>query len=495
MTKEFEELEVEDALSAALRMSASIKNADAYDDVASSLAHRYAQRSVFDRAVGIADTIKDPYTMDKTIGEIAVAAAAAGYETEAFELIESIEELSHQATSTSQIAIATAVEGNFDRAIEIAKTLDDNAATLSEIARLCAINGEIEKAQEILDLLDFPIYSAWVRLHMADGYGRAGRTEEALESISMAKDDAEQIDTTDERATTLAEVAVRFSEAGDVEQADEILTLAIAEAAEAEELYRDTVLSQIAVSFGRLKQYDRAVEVAEKIEDVYQVTATLVRLAVAEFEDGSRQAEASQLLSDALDLIRDEAPLTQRAEAQRHNLLALVALRFADFGNRESAIQASNSIHAEDERILSIANVAVRYAQAGQFDEAHSIANLLDGKVSHSRCLLGIAREAITAKENDRALPILTEARALIESLEISPDKVHLLMELSVIQAGAGQTEEVTSFFNQSLDDIRLIKGEYPRATAMLAIADASTKLEYEFDDQLVEMLWEIAAV
>ena len=495
MSERIEELEPEDALAAAQRVSETVKNADNYDELASAIAHRYAMRSDFNRAVEIADTINDPFAMEESIAAIAVMLSAVGREADAFELVESLEDFSHQATATSRIAVAHAVNGDFDRAIEVASGMDDNASTLVDIAYQFADKGQYERALEITEDLDFPLGSVWVRTRIAQDYSKAGRTEEALQVLSQALEQAEEIDPPNEKAGTDSEIALRFFELGVVERSREILAQALADAKSSDKIYRDAALAQAAAGHARLKLYDSAVSIAEAIDSVYMAASTLIDLALIEHEDESRRADALQLLSDAFDLIVEEVPETQRDEAQRHHLLARIALVNANFGLVDRALRAAKSIGEPDERAQVVSSVAVRLAEVSKYDEVRTALQELDDESHMANALVKISQVANAAGIHDEGTEFLVEATKLVEKIEHPVDRVHTLMELAGTFKTCEDAKQLASMFTQALSDTKLITSEFQKVAALLSIADACAKTKYEMDEESKELLWEIVVV
>lgn len=495
MSGQFEELEIEDALTAALRVSGTVKNADGYDELVSAIAHRYAQRTDFNRAVEIADTINDPFTMEKTIAEIAVMLAAAGQEEPAFELIDSLEDLSHQATAKSQIAVAQAAAGEFDRAIEIASGMDDNSSTLVDIAYQCADKGQHDRALDVMELLDFPLGAVWVRIRVAQDYHKAGRTEEALELLSEALIESEAIDPPNERTGALTELAVRFSELGHDEKSAEVLSQAVEVATEADEASRDEALSQIASGHARLKHYDEAVSITEKIESVYLATSTLIELAIIEHEDDARLADAVLLLSDAHDLIVEDEPQSQRDEAQHNYLLSRIALSYAYFGRADDALKAARVIGAIDAQIRAVSEVTAHFADSGEFDQALMTARSIEDETRKAHLLIRISRTMVAASAQERGIDILTEASRLVENIERPLDKVQVTANLAIAYAEAGQKEHAVPLITQALQLTKSIGDAEAKASALLSISDACARTEYELDEESKEMLWEISTV
>lgn len=493
MSETFAGHESEDILSAAWRVTEAVKNADGYDELSSAISLRYATRGEFNRAVEIADTINDPYTQDKTLAEVAVKCADAGEEDGAFELIDSLEDFSFQTTAASHIAVAHAAAGKFDRAVEIASGMEDNSATLAEIAHQCAAQGDYERALEIVEGLDLPLYKALALTRIADSHLQAGRVDEAGELLAQALEETDTLDDDNDRPSTLAEIALKLSEAGQAEQAAEVLSKATNEAENAD--YRDALLAQIAASHARLKQYDRAVEVVEKITDVYVTAAALSNLAAIEHAEEGRQADALQLLSDAFDLLSENQPEDQNEELQRRNMLALVALQDAEFGQSSQAIKAAQSIGALHEQHQALSGIAVRFARAGNYDAALQAARAMEDESYKAQALLNISRALTATGAPEQGLEALSEATRLIEKLERPSVRVPALAQAAVAYAEAGQPERCAPLFRQALTESKLITDAYQKASALISIADACAKAEYELDDETKEMLWEISVV
>ena len=496
MSETFVEHEGGDVLSAALSVTNTVKNADGFDELSAAIAQRYAEREEFERAVEIADTINDPYTLEKTLADIAVKCASVGDEDYAFELIESLEDLSHQATAMTRISIAHAARGEFDRATQIASGMEDNSNLLAEIAALSAAQGDFERALSIAQTIDFPLSRALALTRIAEGYVKAGHGPRAARLLSQALEETLDIETDDERATARAEIALRLADAGDAEQCATVLAQALEDAEIAEEPYRDTALAQLAASHARLKQYDVALEVTEKINDVYVAAETLANLAVVEREAGDREADALQLLNDAHELLRDEEPTEQKQEAQRWNVLTLVAVRYAEFGAEAQALKATESIGPAEEKARALFGIAQRAIEAGNAEAALRAANTIDGVNYRISALFRISRHLLTADAaNEHGLKTLADAVRLIEEVERPVERAVELAEAAALYALAGRKEQSAKLLHEALTESSSVSGEYEKASALVMISDAYAKSGHEPDEQAREMLWQITAV
>lgn len=495
MSETFEEHEAQDALSAAWSLTESVKTAEGYDELCAAIATRYAERGEFERGVEIADTMNDPYARDKMLADIAVRCASEGDEDYAFELLDSLEDFSHQATAMTSIAHARATRGDFARATEIASGMEDNSSVLAEIASLSAAQGDFERALDIAGSIDFPLYRALALTRIAGSRNKFGEAELAADLLATALEEALDIETDDERATTRAEIALRLSEAGQDEEAAAALAQALEDASIAEEPYNETALAQIAASHARLGQYDVALEVAEKINDVSVAAETLISLAEIERAAG-REEEALQLLDDARELLSDEQPETQSEEARRRGVLVLLAVRYAEFGAAPRAMQVAQGINPQEERNRALFGIAVRAAEAGERESSLQAAREIVGDGERINALLRISRSLLTkdaaSVEGEQTL---AEAIGLIEQSERPVERAMELAEAATVSALAGKREQSARLLRQALTEAKQISGGYEKASALLLISDAYGKTGHDVDEEARELLWQITAV
>ena len=249
-------------------------------------------------------------------------------------------------------------------------------------------------------------------MRVGQDYYKAGRTEEAIELFSQALDDTEAIDPPNERVAALSELALRFNEAGRAKEAADVMAQAIAVATEADMEFRDAAFSHIATGHARLKQYDEAVSIVEKVESIYLATSTLVDLSVIEHQDDERHSESVHLLSDAYDLISEEEPQSQRDESQQHYLLSRIATSFAYFGEPEKALQASASISALDTQYRALAEVAMRFAESGEFEHALTSQRSIGDDGERAAVLIRIGHAMIAADAREQGIEVLRRRRA-----------------------------------------------------------------------------------
>jgi tetratricopeptide (TPR) repeat protein len=180
------------------------------------------------------------------------------------------------------------------------------------------------------------------------------------------------------RSWALREIAIAVAEAGQFDRALQI-------AQKIDELDRSSVLVGVLAKAG---QFDRALQIAQKIEDASGRSWALSDIAIV-------LAKAGQF---------DRAlQIAQKIEDESIRSWALVGV-LAKAGQFDRALQIAQKI--EDESIRSWALVGV-LAKAGQFDRALQIAQEeTENELDHSLALKYIAAALAEAGQLDRALEV-----------------------------------------------------------------------------------------
>lgn len=484
-----------DLLDAALQVAEQMSSAEAFDELANGIAGRYAGRGDYDRAVDVADSVHDPFTQDKTLAAIAVRCAADGYENDAFALLESLEDLSHRASAMTQIAVARAEAGEYDRAIEIAHEMEDDSSTLAEIASRCAARGDVERALAIVETLDLDLSIAWALTQIAATEIKAGRGEDAIELLSRAVAAAVKIEPPDEKATTLADIALQYELAQQPEQAAEVLALALEAAAAAEHLYRDAAFGQIGASYARVKEYDRAVAVVEKIENVYQAASALVSIAAIESEDPARVESALELLSDASELLREAVPEEMNELLSRNNLFGRIAQQYAEAGRYDQAAEAASHIASDDDKYAALVNVAAVAARNKEPERALQIAANIADDYQKTLAHLRVSDALQETGEGAAAQEVLDKAIRLTDEVKGAFQRSRLKIEAAAACVRLDDVARMRELFQQALEDAKLIESDLHKASALVIFADKAAQVEYLLDERAKDALLELLPV
>ena len=370
-----------------------------------------ASKGKFDKALEIAESM---HHADGVLAAVAVKQASEGLDSSALEITDRIEHAGAAVTAFIEIASREIPDGNLERAIEFLERAVEKAADIEHTE---------EQARAYCD-----IGSAFIE---------AGRNDRAIETFDKARSTAETIDNV-HRDPFLSLTAQGFLRAGSLDLADRTLYLVVDktsiascllgysrefwrkgehdEALEAlEEAYamlesqheRETrdhkarfrLFTSIAAQFAGFEKGERAIDIAERIQDEAERTSALTQIAGvltlrkeddearhafrAIGEDGDRtfalvsmsdarsknddREGAIELLNEASELAESVPQLTFRAAAYNE-----IGKRLNGFGENSSAqkmfvnaLTAIASVRDESAKAVALAGTAQVVAESG----------------------------------------------------------------------------------------------------------------------------------
>lgn len=395
----------------AIQLIESIEEAGLQAEASERVAVRKAAAGQFDKAFEIAAALPEP---SHAFGVIAYHLTVANREPEARATLERIDYPAALVNALQLIA----------EFYERENQVDQTVATLDEAA---AVAEEIDFAEEKIRILQ----------NIAEHYLKNERRDKAIETFDRAKTAAEKLDNF-HRDVFLANIASGFMRAGSLELADRtldgvtekaqiagcLLNFAreftrkneTAEASEAlEEAFsivksqrdreirdsraRFALLASIAVQFAGIDKPERAIEIAQGIDDETEQTSALAQIArvcttlkkdqIARLainaigEDAQRmfaligiadEKNKQEETTGALEILNEAAHLAETVPqlSARSQALCELATRFKDYGKTEKARAVS---HENLETIAQIRDEATRAVALAQLHDVYQAAN------------------------------------------------------------------------------------------------------------------------
>lgn len=432
------------AVDLAAQLSDSIEDPFARSRLLSRVAVKCSQIGDDDYAFQIVEAIEDARSQSETGELIAAVKAANGEFEKAFQIARTLE---HPSEALAAAALELTKKNLTTEAAQTLSQIDyapAKAHALQTIAEFYAQTGEKEKADDALEQaiavaveIDFAEEKIRILQNIAEHFIDAGASDKAIAAYNQSRVEAERLAGGSYRDVFLANAAQGFARAGNTKSADETLDsvedktqvaaglLGFArefwkrnETIEASETLEEAVavlksqsdarvrdwrayfslLAAIAAQFARFDKAERALEIAQAIENYNEQTAALsqiAQIAVLKNNDTSaRQAiesigdDAERMFaligaSDAKDSLRetraaneflDEA--AQLAEivpqlAARSQAFNELAKRFAERGEPEKArkttlenLEIIAQIRDETTRAVALARLSEVYRQA-----------------------------------------------------------------------------------------------------------------------------------
>lgn len=232
----------------------------------------------------------------------------------------------------------------------------------------------------------------------------------------------------------------------------------------------DKMLSEIAIPYASIGQYDQSLKIAQTIQDKNTRADTLVKIASLYIKAGQPKP-ATQLLSQALQLAQ-----TQKDEYQRADLVAEIAANLAAAGQLSEALRLAQSLKYGSEKAFS--GIAEHYIQAGQYNQAVQLAQSISNSCTKAQTLQGIVSHLLEAKQYNLALQVaqtiedqfnrdeglrdiaskLAETGQYDQALQVAQtissdlNKAEALTKIAVQLAKAGQANKASDLLSQALN-------------------------------------------
>ncbi len=395
----------------ALQLAEAIEEYGLQSQAREAIALTKAEKGDLAGARAVADSVIHP---DHALGGIAVKQAERGDEAAALETISEIDYPGSAAIALLAITSMKVEKGENEKAVEYLETA-------------CSLALEIEHDEEKIRTL----------IDIGNLYFDAKRGDRAIETLDRAREFAEELDNV-HRDNLLAAAAHGFIRAGSVELADRTLD------AVTDKTQIATALLGFAREYWRRDEHDDAFEALDEAYEVLRSqreTETRdsklryglfgsIAAQFAGFERGERAVEIAEGIEDA-----DQAKAA----------LSQIAQIMTSQGNGELARQALNSIEDETARTFALIGMSDAAAREGSKDESLSLLReAVDGgdtvSQSSSRAMAfsEIASRLIDLGEADEARKLASANLENIAEIKSESAKVVALASLSSVFAGAG---------------------------------------------------------
>ncbi len=414
-----------DTLAPAIAVAERIKEADDRSRIYSWIAEvlvkagklREAEQSLV-KALEAAEASKD-YGRSWAFSELAEAWAEAARPGLALQISERIDDEETQQWTLRDIAKAQAgagkardAEKTLHRALKAAEALENRLYRGRAFYGLAEIQAEFGKRRDAERMLskalaaaeDIPeaLYRSALFRETAAVQVKFGNLRDAAKSLSKAVIAAERIeDTCNFGATEFARIAVVQSKAGNARNAAKSFAEARARANKCQTDGKgSSALRELIEEQAKSGGFRQALATTEKIEDAYSRSLALAEVAAAQAKAEKGQA-AAKSFAKAL-----AAAGNIQDERSRESAFSDIAWRQAEAGNIEDAVSIAQRLVDDWYRARALNSIATAQAKARKFRDAVATAEgILDDKL-YAEALIAVAREQVKpvgdAAENDR---------------------------------------------------------------------------------------------
>jgi tetratricopeptide (TPR) repeat protein len=232
--------------------------------------------------------------------------------------------------------------------------------------------------------------------------------------------------------------------------------------------WRAGALRAFAEEMAKAGMFDQALKVAERIGWARERARALAAIA-EEMAKAGVQDEA--LWRDALKVAEGIEEARWRAEALRE-----IAGGMAKAGMFEQALKVAEGIEEADERARALRAFAEEMAKAGMFEQALKVAEGIEEADERARALRAFAEEMAKAGMTDWAKEVFDQALKVAERIEDAWKRAEALAAIAVGMAKAGMTDWAKEVFGRALKVAEGIEEADERARALRAFAEGMAK-------------------
>jgi serine protease Do len=311
-------------------------------------------------------------------------------------------------------------------------------------------------------------------IRIAQSMAKAGQTDRVLATFNMALQFSQKISDKDLQSWAMTEIAIGLARVGQFDKALQV----------AERIWippqfdrQSYAYAEIAIAMARAGQYDQALQVTKKTSDASLRSYGLSSIVEAMAEAGERER--------ALNISDQALPLAKsiKDEKERSSALAEVAIAMAKTGQFDKALQIAKDVSDKylARNSYALSGIIKEMAKVGQFDRAQQIAKgIKDGKFRAS-ALVGIVEGMAKAGQFDKAI----EVSQLIKDGDKAIQKRSLgLSCIAAAMAKAEQPDRAEQTYSLALQAAQGIKNETIREATLWVIAQDIAKTG-QFDKAL----------
>ena len=391
------------------------------------------------------------------------------------ESIKTSESISIRLKLVEQLGITYVEMGLYDKVLQVAKSLKVYEPTYKDFlleritTRLVEV-GQYEKALQIAKLMsnDNVFFSQ----------------ENSITSLSIVS-----------QSIVMSEVALKYAQAGQKAQAQQILVQALQNAKTSDEM------AEIALKYAQVGQKAKALQVLARVSQNAQYSNDIAKVAVKYAQVG-QQAKGEQLLAQALQSVKkqkdggvknfdlhniaiDSAKLGQFNQAieatklikdyprsykdpfdsinqETSEVFAEIAKICAAAGRYEQAFQAIQEIKYSYRQREALGVVAIEYAKKSQYEQAFQVlkedvlkekAETILSNPNGALVLAKIVEQATQAKPSAKAEQVLSQALEVAKTMKFHfhDDKVRVITAIAIGYAQLKQKDKSEQLLAQAL--------------------------------------------
>jgi tetratricopeptide (TPR) repeat protein len=260
----------------------------------------------------------------------------------------------------------------------------------------------------------------------------------------------------------LARTAVVYVKLGEKDKGEQILNQALENAKaikasnEQYSFKQDSALSEVAIGYGSIGQYNQAIEITDLIKDSIDRNQALAQVAALAVEVGQydKAIQVAKKMGNSRSAVL--SPIVTMPRISKPDIIAQVAVKYAEASQYDKALQAIQLVEDENLRVKTLSEVALEYAEAGQKNKAKQILEQAlqkvkaieeTSKLSKANALAEIATKYAKLGEKQKAEQIFDQAIHYSDKFDAIT-----IIGMALKYSEVGQKEKAKQLIDQALD-------------------------------------------
>ena len=238
-------------------------------------------------------------------------------------------------------------------------------------------------------------------------------------------------------------------------------------------IHNPAALSDIAIKYAEIKQYDRAFQIVESIDDNTWRIEALGGIALEEAKNKE------------FDKAMETVNVIQNYSSRLWHLRK-IAIEVAKIGQKDSACrvlsQALQVAKTIEKNSVQLEKIAIVYAEIGEYKEAFQVTEGIEEPFAKGRALIGIVKKFAQDEQQDKKSEILSQTFQVAEKIKDINEKSEILKALVIQYAEVGQNEKARRI-------IEMIEYKPDKTEAVIVMADKYSKAGQ--NEQATQILWQ----
>lgn len=471
-----------DLLTAAAFIAESIPPGEAHASAIAAVVPRYLEKGNVDLAAELANAVDDPFTRERLLISVAAKCAQLDDDEYALQLVEAIEDPGFQAQGFEQIGFAKADKGQFEKAGDVAVRMTHPDAVFAHIAIGQAAAGDVDAARKTIEEIEFPRDAVTALNGIASQKKADGDDVAAIELLSLAQAEADEIEHDEERIRTYCEIGNLFVDAGDKTRAFQVFEKARADAEELGSIHRDAHLAHVAIGFLNSGSIDAADRTLDVVSDKTQIASVVLAFARDHWQKEEKN-EAFEALEEADAILRSQGEGETRDSRSKFLLMATVAAQFAGFQKCERGLETADIIPDETQKTSALSQIAQIATTQGAYPIAEQAVSEIEGELDRALTPIFMSRAAANAGDAEKANELLASAAESVTRLSEPSMRFTAFSELSRAYLAKGDQAGATRAFDDAMTTLLEIRNSNFRVSGLTEMS----KLREEFGVELTE--------